>query len=145
MTRLYCHAGGSGMTSLTRGICTSRPLPSTPERANVAHLVTPMYVARQYIFVTLLARSNGLDLQTRSNGLDLQIFVWMSYFKIKFKNRLKQKKIEKEVTGVDKSPEKKMCVLICYFLALICCFSHYFFHFYFPTTIILLRVASRKE
>ena len=82
MTRLYYHAGGSGVISLTRGICAGRPLPSAPERANVAHLITPIHVTQQYIFVTPrgLARSNGLDLQTRSNGLDLQIFVWMSYF-----------------------------------------------------------------
>ena len=46
VTRLYCHAGGSGVISFTRGICASRHLPSALERANVAHLVTPMHVAR---------------------------------------------------------------------------------------------------
>ena len=73
MTRLYCHAGGSGVTSLTREIYAGRPLPSAPERANVAHLTMPMHVARQHIFVTPC----GL---VRPNGLNLQIFVWVGYF-----------------------------------------------------------------
>ena len=39
--KLYCHAGGSGVTTLTHGICAGRSLPSAPRCANVAHLVTP--------------------------------------------------------------------------------------------------------
>jgi len=64
VTRLYCHAGGSGVTRLTHEICDGRPLPSAPERGNVTHLVTPMHVARQHVFVTPrgLARPNELDL-----------------------------------------------------------------------------------
>ena len=65
MTKLYCHAGGSGVTRLTRGICAGKPFSSAPKHANVVHLVTPMHVARQHVFVTPrgLARPNGLDLQ----------------------------------------------------------------------------------
>ena len=60
------------------------PLPSAPKRANVAHLVTPMHVARQRVFVTPRKPA-------RPNGLDLQIYIsgWV-IFKIKLKNRLKK-------------------------------------------------------
>ena len=45
VTKLYCHAGKSGVTNLTHEICASRPLLNAPECANVAHLATPMHVA----------------------------------------------------------------------------------------------------
>ena len=45
MTKIYCHAGKSGVTNLTCGICASRPLLSAPERANVARLTTPIHMA----------------------------------------------------------------------------------------------------
>ena len=48
-TRLYCHAGGSGVTSFTRGICDDRPLPSVPKHDNVAHLVMQMHMARERV------------------------------------------------------------------------------------------------
>ena len=73
MTRLYCHAGGSGVTSLTCGICAGRSFLSAPKRANMAHLVTPMHVARQRVFVTPRGPA-------QQKGLDLQIYVRVGYF-----------------------------------------------------------------
>ena len=63
----------NGVTSLTCGICAGKPLPSALKRANVAHLVTPMHVVRQSVFVTP-------HFSARPNGLDMQIFVRVSYF-----------------------------------------------------------------
>ena len=63
----------NGVTSLTRGIYTGRPLPSAPMCANVVHLVTPMHVARQCVFVAPRGPA-------RPKGLDLQIFVRVDYF-----------------------------------------------------------------
>jgi hypothetical protein len=62
------------VTNLTRGICAGRPLPSAPKRVNMAHLITPMHVVRQRIFVTLRgpARPKGLDLQIFMGGLFLK-------------------------------------------------------------------------
>ena len=50
-----------------------RPLPSAPKRANVAHLVTPMHVARQRVFVTPRRPA-------RPKVLDLQIYIRVGYF-----------------------------------------------------------------
>ena len=63
----------NGVASLTCGICAGKPLPSALKRANVAHLVTPMHVARQRIFVTPRRPA-------RPKGLDLQIYVRVSHF-----------------------------------------------------------------
>jgi hypothetical protein len=42
-------------------------------RSSVAHLVTPMHMVRQPVFVTPLAPA-------RPKGLDMKIFVWVGYF-----------------------------------------------------------------